>query len=146
MSCFTVKAARVHQYRNRFGRVREHYDGFEGIIPRMERLYRDTESENSKADIERYMVAKPCPVCEGKRLKPEALAVTIGDKNIIDVSGMPVNQALKWITALNGGEKPILTEREQMIAHQIIKEIQSRLGFLKDVGLDYLRWTGRRPL
>ena len=70
----------VHQYRNRFGKVREHQDGFEGIIPRMERLYRDTESENSKADIERYMVAKPCPVCEGKRLKPEALAVTVGDK------------------------------------------------------------------
>ena len=59
-----------------------------GIIPRMERLYRDTESENSKADIERYMVAKPCPVCEGKRLKPEALAVTVGGKNIMEVTGM----------------------------------------------------------
>ncbi len=90
----------VHQYR-RFGKVREHRDGFEGIIPRMNRLYRDTESENSKADIERYMVAKPCPVCEGKRLKPEALAVTVGDKNIMQVTGMAVNQAVKWIATLN---------------------------------------------
>ena len=79
-----------HKYRNRFGQVREYSDGFEGVIPRMERLYHDTESEYSRADIERYMVTKPCPVCEGKRLKPEALAVTIGDKNIMDVCAMPV--------------------------------------------------------
>jgi excinuclease ABC subunit A len=128
----------VHQYRNRFGRVREHRDGFEGIIPRMERLYRDTESENSKADIERYMVARPCPACGGKRLKEEALAVTVGARNIIEVAGMDVNQSVQWISQLNSPRQPILSEREQMIAHQIMKELKSRLGFLVDVGLDYL--------
>lgn len=127
----------VHQYR-RFGHVREYRDGFEGVIPRMNRLYRETESENSKADIERYMVGRPCTVCQGKRLKPEALAVTVGDKNIIEVAGLPVNQALQWIDRLHQGEKPILSEREQIIAHQIIKELKARLGFLQDVGLDYL--------
>jgi excinuclease ABC subunit A len=128
----------VHQYRNRFGRIREHRDGFEGIVPRMERLYRETESENSKADIERYMVARPCPACGGKRLKVEALAVTIGEKNIIQVAGMDVNHAVQWISQLNSSRKPILSEREQMIAHQIMKELKARLGFLEDVGLDYL--------
>jgi excinuclease ABC subunit A len=131
------EGGRVYQYR-RFGKVREHHEGFEGIIPRMNRLYRDTESENSKADIERYMVARPCVVCQGMRLKPEALAITIGDKNIIQVTGMNVNNAVKWIAALNRNRKPVLTEREQTIAHQILKELNARLGFLVDVGLDYL--------
>ena len=87
----------AYRYRNRFGRVREYHDGFEGVIPRMERLYRDTESEHSRADIERYMMSTPCPVCQGKRLKPESLAVTIGGKNIMDVSAMSVMQALEWV-------------------------------------------------
>jgi excinuclease ABC subunit A len=128
----------VHQYRNRFGKVRQHNEGFEGIVPRMERLYRDTESENSKADIERYMMAKPCPACKGKRLKEEALAVTVGDKNIIQVTSMAVKKAVKWISTLDSGAKPILSERELLIAHQILKELHARLGFLDDVGLDYL--------
>ena len=123
------------KYRNRYGRVREYFTGYEGVIPRMERLYWDTESEHSRAEIERYMVSRPCPVCEGKRLKPESLAVTIGDKNIVEVSSMSVTQALEWVAAIGDS---ILSEREQMIAHQILKEIQARLGFLKDVGLDYL--------
>ena len=127
----------VHQYR-RFGRIREHRDGFEGIITRMERLYRDTESANSKMDIERYMVGKPCQACEGKRLKAEALAVTVGDKNIIQVTGMAVSQVLEWISTLDRGPNPVLTERERLIAHQVLKELYARLGFLKDVGLDYL--------
>jgi excinuclease ABC subunit A len=125
------------RYRNRFGHVREYFTGYEGVIPRMERLYRDTESEHSRADIERYLVSRPCPVCQGKRLKPESLAVTVGGKNIMDVSAMSVTQALEWFDAI-GGKKGVLTEREQIIAHQIIKEIQARLGFLRDVGLDYL--------
>jgi len=125
------------RYRNRFGRVREYYDGFEGVIPRMGRLYRDTESEHSRAEIERYMVSSLCPVCRGKRLKPEALAVTIGDKNIADVTEMSVAQELDWAMRLSG-RKTILSQREQMIARQILKEIQARLGFLRDVGLDYL--------
>ncbi|MFC2071702.1 excinuclease ABC subunit UvrA [Chloroflexota bacterium] len=127
------------RHRNRFGRVREYSDGFEGVIPTMERLYRDTESENSRANIERYMMSRPCPVCQGKRLKPESLAVTIGAKNIVDISSMSVTQALQWVATLGGvGNRAILNEREQMIARQILKEIQARLGFLKDVGLDYL--------
>jgi len=101
----------------------------------MERLYRETESANSRLDIERYMVARPCPVCEGKRLKPEALAVTIGGKNIMDVSALPVSQALEW---LEDTDKNVFSEREKMIARDIIKEIRVRLGFLKDIGLDYL--------
>ncbi len=125
----------VYRYRNRFGRVREYYDGFEGVIPRMERLYRDTESENSRADIERYMVSRPCPVCQGKRLKPESLAVTIGGKNIMDVSALSVTEALEWVDEISSR---VLNNRERMIAEQILKEIKSRLGFLKDVGLEYL--------
>ncbi|HEY92550.1 MAG TPA: excinuclease ABC subunit UvrA [Dehalococcoidia bacterium] len=125
------------RYRNRFGRVREYYDGFEGVITRMERLYRDTESEHSRSEIERYMVSRPCPVCQGKRLKPESLAVTIGGKNVIEVSSISVTQELEWVDKLNGPQT-ILSEREQMIAREILKEIGARLGFLKDVGLDYL--------
>ncbi|MFH1926537.1 MAG: excinuclease ABC subunit UvrA [Chloroflexota bacterium] len=124
-----------YRYRSRFGRVREHFTGFEGVIPRMERLHRDTESENSRVDIERYMVSTPCPVCQGKRLKPEWLAVTIGDRNIMDVGEMSVVHELEWITEI--GNK-VLSERERMIAREILKEIQARLGFLKDVGLEYL--------
>ncbi len=126
-------------YRNRFGRIQTYFDGFEGIIPRMERLYHDTESENSRLDIERYMVSRPCQVCNGKRLKPEALAVTIGGKNVIEICEMPVNRILEWVMALkDDGKQGVLSEREQVIARQIIKEIQSRLGFLKDIGLEYL--------
>ena len=128
------------RYRNRFGHIREYFTGYEGVIPCMERLHRETESENSRANIERYMTSKPCPVCQGKRLKPESLAVTIGGKNIMDVSSMSVKQALEWLTTIGGS---VLNEREQMIAHQIIKEIGARLGFLKDIGLDYL--TIERP-
>jgi excinuclease ABC subunit A len=122
------------KYRNRYGHVREYTDGFEGVVPRMERLHRDTESENSRLDIERYMMARPCPVCQGKRLKPESLAVTISDRNIIDVSNMSVAHALEWFAAVGG----MFSERERIIAHQIVKEIQTRLGFLRDIGLDYL--------
>ncbi len=130
----------AYRYRNRFGRVREYYEGFEGVIPRMERLHRDTESEHSRADIERYMVSTPCPTCQGKRLKPESLAVTIGGKNIMDVSGLSVTVSLEWADTI---EKTVLSERERMIAVEILKEIRARLGFLKDVGLDYL--TVDRP-
>jgi len=125
-------------YRNRFGQVREYSEGWEGIIPRMERLYRDTESEYSRAEYEKYMVTRICPACRGKRLKPEALAVTIGERNIIEVCGMPVSANLEWVERLAGGNRPVLSEREQLIAYQIIKEITARLGFLRDIGLDYL--------
>ena len=123
------------RYRSRFGHMREYHNGVEGVIQRLERLYRDTESEYSRQGIERYMVLKPCPTCEGKRLKPESLAVTIGDRNIMDISGMSVVRALEWVNDIDAG---VLTEREKLIAHQVLKEIRSRLGFLVDVGLDYL--------
>ena len=126
------------RYRNRYGRVREYFTGYEGVIPYLERLAHDTQSERTRAEIERYMMSTPCPVCQGKRLKPESLAVTISGKNIVEVSSMSVNQSLEWVATLSDGKKALLSEREQMIAHQIIKEIQARLGFLEDVGLDYL--------
>jgi excinuclease ABC subunit A len=84
------------------------------------------------------MVTKTCPECLGKRLKPEALSVTIGGKNIMDISALPVSRTLEWTKSLNSGDNPILSEREQLISNQICKEIQSRLGFLHDIGLDYL--------
>ncbi len=123
------------QYRNRYGRVREYFNGYEGVIPYLERLSRDTQSEYTRAEIERYMATMPCPVCAGKRLKPESLAVTIGGKNIMDVSAMSVSQAMEWVAII---DKRVLSKREQVIARQIIKEIQARLGFLRDIGLDYL--------
>ncbi len=127
------------RYRNRYGRLREHFTGYEGVIPYLGRLSQDTQSERTRAEIERYMLSKPCPTCQGQRLKPESLAVTIAGKNIVDVSSMSVNQALEWVSILGGdGNKAVLTEREQMIAYQVIKEIQARLGFLRDVGLGYL--------
>ncbi len=119
----------------RFGRRREFNTGMEGVIPRLERLYRDTSSDYSRMGIERYMVLRECPACGGKRLKPESLAVTIGTLNIMDVSAMSVSRLLKWADDIPDS---ILTERENIIAYQVLKEIRSRLGFLQNVGLDYL--------
>ena len=127
------------KHRSRFGRVREHFTGYEGVIPRLERMARETQSDRSRQEIEHYMVTTPCPICKGKRLKPEALAVTVAERNIMDVSSMSVIESLQWIASLQSSDgKRILTEREMLIAHQILKEIQSRLGFLSDVGLGYL--------
>jgi len=126
------------RYRNRYGRVRDYFTGYEGVIPYLKRLAHDTQSEHTRIEIERYMVSRPCPVCEGKRLKPESLAVTIDGKNIIDVSAMSVVRALEWISAIGNKRQGVLNERERLIAHQILKELQARLGFLEDVGLDYL--------
>jgi len=128
------------RYRNRYGRIREYFSGYEGVIPYLERLYRDTESEHTRWEIERYMTTNPCPTCQGQRLKPESLAVTIGGKNIARVTAMSIDQAMEWIGLLSGdGQgRPLLTQRELTIARQILKEIRARLGFLKDVGLDYL--------
>ncbi|MCL2281664.1 MAG: excinuclease ABC subunit UvrA [Dehalococcoidia bacterium] len=126
-----------HSYRNHFGKPRTYFNGFEGVIPRLERLHHDTESELSRVALEQYMITLPCQSCEGKRLKPEALAVTIGGINIVQAVGMSVGKSIEWITAL-GGEQTILSEKECTIAREIIKEITSRLRFLVNVGLDYL--------
>ncbi len=122
----------------RMGRKKVFVGGHEGVIPRMERLYHDTESDNSRAAVERYMVARPCSTCKGKRLRPEALAVTVDGENIMDVCVMSVAQSLDWVIRLSDPAQKVLNERERMIARQILKEIQARLGFLKDVGLDYI--------
>jgi excinuclease ABC subunit A len=107
---------------------------FEGIIPNLERRFRETDSEFIKSELERYMVGRPCPTCEGKRLKPEILAVTVDGRNIWDVSTLSIINACDWV----GNLPATLTERENTIARQILKEIAARLGFLVDVGLDYL--------
>ncbi len=107
---------------------------FEGVVPNLERRYRETDSEYIKTEIERYMVSRPCPVCGGKRLKPEILAVTVDGKNIWEVSTLSITAACEWMTRL----PERLTEREKAIARQVLKEITARLGFLVDVGLDYL--------
>ncbi|MFA4835989.1 MAG: excinuclease ABC subunit UvrA [Dehalococcoidia bacterium] len=124
-------------YRGRFGRIRERSAGFEGVIPNLERRYRETESEYIRTDIERYMSSRPCSTCQGRRLKPEALAVTIGDKNIFEVTSLSISGAAQWIETLDGPD-PVLSPREQVITRQILKEIRGRLGFLVNVGLDYL--------
>ena len=128
------------RYRDHHGRIREYYSGFEGVIPNLERRYRETESDYTRAEIERYMSSYPCPTCQGKRLKPESLAVTINGKNIIEVTSMSVTEALGWVQAISGEKtgQPRLSPRELTIARQILKEIRARLGFLIDIGLDYL--------
>ena len=107
---------------------------FEGIVPNFERRFRETDSDFIKSELERYMVARPCPTCQGKRLKPEILAVTVDGQNIWQVSELSITSACDWVGRLT--ER--LTEREQTIARQVLKEISARLGFLLDVGLDYL--------
>lgn len=105
---------------------------YEGIVNNLERRYRETDSEMVKAEISHYMINVPCPVCHGKRLKPEALAVTIGGLNIYDMCEMSVAKMSEFISSLQ------LTETEEMIARRIVKEIQARLSFLINVGLGYL--------
>lgn len=119
-------------YINRFGERRTWEAPFEGVIPALERRYRETQSDWSRAEIEEYMSQKPCHVCQGTRLKPEALAVTVGGKNIYEVTKLSVAEAEEFFANLE------LTEKERVIAHQILKEIRARLKFLMDVGLDYL--------
>ncbi len=170
------------QYRNRQGIQRRHSTTFEGVIPYLERRYSEA-SENGREEIEQYMSARVCPACHGARLKPEVLAVTVGERNIAEVSELSIVNALRFFEALarEPGETPLviesgapdvigtngkngkrnarsedvivapdvavlpdfndvppLTERERTIGRQVLKEIRARLGFLVDVGLDYL--------
>lgn len=120
-------------YINRFGQRRVFRRSFEGIIPYLERLYRESESPAVKEDIQsRYMTTRICPSCRGARLKPEVLFITVGGKNIHEVGEMSVAEALLFFYDLN------LSERQQLIAKQVLKEITNRLLFLKNVGLEYL--------
>ena len=124
------------RYRNRFGKMREQVAGYEGIIPYLVRLAGDTQSDWTRSEIERYMLSRPCPECQGQRLKPEALAVTVDGRNISAVAHLPVAEAFDWVDRLGSGG--VFSQRETLIARDILKEIQSRLGFLRDVGLEYL--------
>ena len=107
---------------------------FEGVIPNLERRYRETDSDYMRKEIENYMRIIECPVCHGKRLKPEVLAVTVADKSIVEVSSMSIDQAGEFFTVL--AKK--LSDKDKKISYQILKEISSRLAFLLNVGLNYL--------
>lgn len=124
---------KVHvKYRNRWGRERQYSTGFEGVVTFIERRHAETDSDWSKEKYEAYMREVPCPVCQGTRLKPEVLAVRVGGHSIAEVCRLPLREARDFLGALELGE------RERAIATQVLKEIQARLGFLLDVGLDYL--------
>ena len=119
-------------YRDSYGNLHSYSTVFEGVIHNLNRLYKETTSEWRRQELEKYVIDKPCPACGGARLKPEALAVLVNGKNINEVTAMSVLQLQKFFQELQ------LTEREQFIARQILKEINARLGFLMNVGLDYL--------
>ena len=120
------------EYENMFGEVRTHHVYFEGVMNMLERRYKETTSDEMRESYEQYMTETPCPACSGARLKPETLAVTVGGKNIHQVTSLSVRDSLPFF------EKLQLTDREKKIAVQILKEIKTRLGFLSHVGLDYL--------
>jgi excinuclease ABC subunit A len=116
---------------------------FEGVLNNIARRYRETSSEYMRAKYEEFMSERPCETCQGNRLRPEALAVTVGDAHIHEVTALPVKELLRWVQSLRGtgahtNGHPLLSERELTIAHQILKEIEARAQFMVNVGLDYL--------
>ena len=119
-------------YRNRFGRRRSYATTFEGIIPNLERRYRDTDSDFTRERIEEYMTLRPCPECRGARLRPESRAVLVEDTAIHDFAALSARRALHWL------EKLELTEHDRRIARLVLREIQERLQFLENVGVGYL--------
>ncbi len=131
---FGTKGDKIYvQYRNRMGRRRSYMLAFEGIVPSLQRRYRETDSSQQRERIEEYMSFRPCPACNGARLKPEVLAVTVGDRPINEFTAMSVTRALEFLDALG------LTETEELIGHRIVKEIRERLTFLDNVGVGYLQ-------
>jgi excinuclease ABC subunit A len=156
---------RIHvHYRSRDGRHSEYASRFEGVIPNLQRRYQETDSDYTRSKIEEFMTRRPCPACQGTRLHPEALAVTVAEKPISEISSWPVSRLLEWIDELSGHKFQIsdtqsgsaieslepesddtvphkdspLTEKEWYIARRILKEVHARLRFLVNVGLDYL--------
>jgi excinuclease ABC subunit A len=121
------------QYRNRMGRRRSYMVAFDGIVESLQRRYRETDSSTQRERIEEYMSFRPCPVCKGARLKPEVLAVTVGEKNIHEFTQQSITRALAFLDSLD------LTQTEQLIGARIVKEIRERLTFLDDVGVGYLQ-------
>ena len=123
----------VHvKYKNRYGRVRNYSSGFEGVIPFIHRKHDETDSDYSREKYESYMRQIPCNVCKGARLKPEVLSVTVGDKNISDICELSIADCAAFLKSIS------LNAREAQIAERVMKEVHARLGFLLDVGLDYL--------
>ena len=123
----------VHvKYRNRYGRTRNYSTGFEGVIPFIHRRHGETDSDYSREKYEAYMRQIPCSVCKGARLKPEVLAVTIGGKSIAEVCEFSISECAEFLSGIS------LAAREAQIAERVLKEVHARLGFLLDVGLDYL--------
>ncbi|HLF88293.1 MAG TPA: excinuclease ABC subunit UvrA, partial [Anaerolineales bacterium] len=125
------------EYKRKNGRISKFFTTFEGVITNLERRFNETNSEYMRGRIQEFMSDKPCPTCKGARLRPEALAVTISDKNILEITNWPVMDTLVWTNTLAGENTPLDT-RQQIIAARILKELQERLQFLVDVGLDYL--------
>jgi len=128
------------RYANARGDYREYTTAFEGVINNMARRYRETQSDGMREAFEQFMAKVPCQTCGGKRLRPEALAVTVVDSSIYDVTLLPVGDLLDWVNSLRGinGQDAKLNPRDQEIAYQILKEIEARVGFLNNVGLNYL--------
>ena len=131
------------RHKTQQGRIYSWETSFEGVIPNLERRYRQTESDYVRQEIERYMAARPCQACGGKRLRPEALAVKVCDLGIMDVCAMDIGQALQWVREIAPdipSEPPgkTLSPRDRTIANQILKEIEGRLRFLTNIGLDYI--------
>ena len=125
-------------YIGRSGRHSSFSTAFEGVIGNLERRFRDTNSDWIRMKIGEYMSEKPCPECGGKRLRKEALGVTVDGSNIIEVTAWPVNQTLEWAGRLADSASSPFSQRDQAISERILREINARLGFLVDVGLDYL--------
>ncbi|HEY7401321.1 MAG TPA: excinuclease ABC subunit UvrA, partial [Actinomycetota bacterium] len=123
----------VHvKYKNRYGRQRAYWTTYEGCIPNIERRHQETDSDTARERLEQFMREIPCRACGGQRLKPESLAVTVGGQNIAQLTSRSIRGTLDFIESME------LSDRERMIAERLLKEIRSRLGFLVDVGLDYL--------
>ena len=123
----------VHvKYKNRYGRVRNYSTGFEGVVPFIHRRHSETDSDYSRDKYEAYMRETPCPACKGARLKPEVLAVTLGGKSISEVCALSIDDCATFLKQVT------LNKREAQIAERVMKEVHARLGFLLDVGLDYL--------
>ncbi|HXF74053.1 MAG TPA: excinuclease ABC subunit UvrA [Actinomycetota bacterium] len=120
------------RYRNRYGRVRAYWTTYEGVIPNVERRHAETDSDAQRERLEQYMREVPCRACGGARLRPESLAVTVGGLNIAQLTALSIRECLRFVDTVE------LSERERMIAERLLKEIRARLGFLVDVGLDYL--------
>ncbi|MEM9951436.1 MAG: excinuclease ABC subunit UvrA [Chloroflexota bacterium] len=128
------------RYTNNAGRVRMYETNFEGVVNNLYRRYENTDSDYIRSKIESYMQHIPCRTCKGQRLRPEALAVTVADKGIFELTEMPIAEMVDWVGTLRGTEDVAghLNERDAEIGRQILNEIESRVGFLNDVGLNYL--------